>query len=374
MAKLFHQNAENPSGGFMQRHGDRFLIHNPPPPPLSTRELDEIYEIDFEGDAHPYYKTGEIRALDTIKQSITTHRGCFGQCNFCSISLHQGSIVVSRSVKSITDEATRISRMPGFNGIIYDVGGPTANMYGTTCVKGWDCVSKRCLMPRPCPSLRFGHKLQIEVLDQIRGITGIEKAFVSTGIRPDLVIADRKNRKRYVEQLVRYHVSGQIKLAPEHSEKELLLLMNKPSIQSLMEFREMFNSACTDQCQSYFMTYYFIAAHPGCTPEHTQRLKDFLSAELKTTPKQVQIFTPTPSTLSTAMYHCETDLKGNSCFCEKSLHGMQRQKDILIGNGGRRSLRAGTPAKTHKTAPRRKSGPQPRPRRSPRTRRGQKFD
>ena len=370
MSKLFHKNAENHSVGLMQRHGDRFLIHNPPHPPLSTKELDEIYEVDFEGDAHPYYKTGEIRALDTIKQSITTHRGCFGHCNFCSISVHQGSTVVSRSVKSITDEARRISRMPGFNGIIYDIGGPTANMYGTTCVKGWACVSKRCLMPRPCPNLRFGHRSQIEVLDQVRGITGIKKAFVSTGIRPDLVIADKKNGRRYIEQLVRYHVSGQLKLAPEHSEKEVLVLMNKPSIHSLIEFREMFNNACADQGLRYFMTYYLIAAHPGCTPEHNKRLKDFLSRGLKTTPKQVQIFTPTPLTLSTAMYYCETDLKGNPLFCEKSLHGIQQQKNILKGDRIQRSLTSSTPTKAHKTAPQHKSGLQPKPRHSPRTRRG----
>lgn len=374
MAKLFHKNAENPSVGLMQRHGDRFLIHNPSHPPLSTKELDGIYEIEFEGDAHPYYKTGEIRALDTIKQSITTHRGCFGQCNFCSISVHQGSRVVSRSVKSITDEVKRISRKPGFNGIIYDIGGPTANMYGTTCVKGWACISKRCLIPRPCPSLRFGHGLQIEVLDKVREITGVKKAFVSTGIRPDLIIADKKNGKHYVQQLVRYHVSGQIKLAPEHSEKEVLTLMNKPSIQPLIEFREMFNKACANQCQHYFMTYYLIVAHPGCTPEHNKRLKDFLSGELRTIPKQVQIFTPTPSTLSTAMYYCETDLKGNQLFCEKSLHGMQQQKNALQADSRHRKLTSSTPAKTNKPAPRYKSSSQTKPRRTPKARRDKKFD
>jgi uncharacterized radical SAM protein YgiQ len=355
MAKLFHQNAETTSTGLVQRHGDRYLIHNPSRPPLSTAELDEIYELDFEGDAHPYYKTGEIRALDTIKQSITTHRGCFGQCNFCSISVHQGSIVISRSQKSIIAEAMRLSRMPGFNGIISDVGGPTANMYGTTCLKEWACASKHCLMPRPCPNLRFGHLSQIELLQQIRNIPGIKKAFVSTGIRSDMVIADTHNAQRYVDQLVRYHVSGQIKLAPEHSEKKVLALMNKPPIQSLVKFKEMFDTACAEQGKRYFMTYYLIAAHPGCTAKHTEHLKDFLSAGLKITPKQVQIFTPTPSTLSTAMYYCETDLKGTPIFCEKNLHGMQKQKDILKGTRSHRNLRPSDQIETQRGTPHQKS-------------------
>ncbi|MFA4837280.1 MAG: YgiQ family radical SAM protein [Dehalococcoidia bacterium] len=329
MAKLFDTNADNTATGFVQKHGDRFLIHNPPQPPLSTEELDEVYDLDFERDAHPYYKTGEIRALETIKQSITTHRGCFGQCNFCSIAVHQGRKVVSRSAQSILDEAARIQQLPGFNGIIYDVGGPTANMYGTTCLKGWVCNNKHCLMPKICPNLRFGHKAQMEILQRLLSAPGIKKVFISSGIRPDLVIADKEYSKLYIEQLVKYHVSGQIKLAPEHCDNEILVLMNKPSVKSLLKFKEMFDGACTASGKRYFMTYYLIAAHPGCTVKHMQRLKDFLTAELKITPEQVQIFTPTPSTISTAMYYCEADMAGNSIFCEKNLGGMQKQKSIL---------------------------------------------
>ena len=371
MAKLFHRYADNPDVGLVQKHGERFLIQNPPHPELSTEELDEIYEMEFEDDAHPFYKKrGEIRALDTIKQSITTHRGCFGQCNFCSIAVHQGSTVVSRSAKSITDEAARISNRPGFNGIIYDVGGPTANMYGSSCAKEWACESRHCLMPQPCPNLRFGHRQQIELLDKIRDIPGMKKVFISTGIRPDLVMADRKNSRRYIEQLVLYHVSGQIKLAPEHSEGDVLKLMNKPPVESLMKFKEVFDSICAGQGRNFFITYYLMAAHPGCTDRHQERLKDFLSGELKITPEQVQIFTPTPSTLSTTMYYCQTDLKGNPCFSEKNLGGMQRQKNLLTEKRKlgikRPDTRAGTgkkdprrpkhsiPAKTRKTAPSRK--------------------
>ena len=329
MTQLFHEKSGDTDMGFVQQHGNRFLIHNPPQPTLSTAELDEVSDLDFEYDAHPYYKTGEVRALETIKQSITTHRGCFGNCNFCSIAVHQGNTVVSRSTQSIADEVIRIKRRPGFNSIIYDVGGPTANMYGATCAKGWVCAKKHCLMPRICPNLQFGHKSQIELLQRLTDIAGIKKVFISSGIRHDMVVADKEYGKRYVEQLVQHHVSGQIKLAPEHCDKGILALMNKPSVESLMKFKTMFDSACSESGKRYFPTYYLIAAHPGCTLAHMQRLSDFTSTELKLIPEQVQIFTPTPSTISTTMYYCETDMAGNKLFCEKSLKGIQQQKDAL---------------------------------------------
>jgi len=329
MTELFHRNADNTARGFFQQHGERFLIHNPPFPPLSTAELDEIYDLDFERDAHPYYKTGEIRALETIKQSITSHRGCFGQCNFCSIAVHQGRAIVSRSEHSILKEVERIKNKLGFNGIIYDLGGPTANMYAAACVKGWSCKEKKCLMPKPCPNLSFGHRAQINLLRRISRLPGIRKVFITSGIRPDLVTADRKDGPDYVEQLVRHHISGQIKLAPEHSEPDVLALMNKPSIKSLMQFKALFDKACLMSRNRYFMTYYLIAGHPGCTLAHMQHLKDFLTNDLKAAPEQIQIFTPAPATLSSTMYHCETDMSGNRLFCEKSPAGMQKQKNVL---------------------------------------------
>ena len=331
MSVLFDQHADHPSPGFSQQHGDRFLIHNPPPPSLSTAELDEISDLEFAGDAHPYYKTGEIRALATIKQSITTHRGCIGQCNFCAIAVHQGRRIVSRSPQSIIAEAARIRQKPGFNGIIYDVGGPTANMYGVSCGQRWACQKKHCLMPKICPHLRFGHQAQIALLRLLLSLPDIKKVFVASGIRPDLVMADQENGRRYIAQLARYHVSGQIKLAPEHSEPAVLKLMNKPLPESLLKFKDAFDSVCAAAGKSYFMTYYLMAAHPGCTKEHMQSLKSFLSAGLKTTPEQVQIFTPTPATLSTAMYYCETDMAGKKIFCEKNLPALQKQKNLIQG-------------------------------------------
>jgi uncharacterized radical SAM protein YgiQ len=329
MTSLFHGKIDDADTGFVQKHGDRFLIHNPPRPLLTTRELDEICDLEFEYGVHPYYGAGEVRALETIKQSITTHRGCFGGCSFCSIAVHQGRGVVSRSARSIVKEAERIARRPGFNGIIYDVGGPTANMYGATCEKGWRCSRKSCLMPGICPNLKFGHGEQLELLGELMKIPKVKKVFVSSGIRHDMVIADGEHGARYVDGLVKHHISGQIKLAPEHSVDEVLTLMNKPSIDSLIRFKAMFDEASRRAGFRRYLTYYIIAAHPGCTPEHMRALRVFMSAELKLIPEQVQIFTPTPSTLSTAMYHCGTDMSGREIFCEKGLKGMQRQKEVL---------------------------------------------
>jgi uncharacterized radical SAM protein YgiQ len=330
MFKLFSKNVDNPAAGFVQQHGDRFLIHNPPQPPLSTEELDAIHALDFERDAHPYHNTGEIRALKTIRQSLTTHRGCFGRCSFCAIAAHQGRRVVSRSIESIVDEVKRIGRLPRFNGIIYDVGGPTANMYGAHCMKGGiPCPGRDCLMPEPCEKLRMGHDRQITLLNKLMAIPGIKKIFVSSGIRHDMVMADPKHGKRYVEQLVNHHVSGQIKLAPEHSDNEVLTLMNKPSAKTLMRFKELFKNTCRAAKKIHFMTYYLMAAHPGCTLGHMIRLRNFLEGALKHFPEQVQIFTPTPSTLSAAMYFCETDPEGRKIFCEKEMPAKERQKNVL---------------------------------------------
>lgn len=329
MSKLFHRHAGDMTRGLVQRHGDRYLIHNPPSPALTTDELDEIYDLDYERDAHPFYKTGEIRALDTIKQSITTHRGCIGGCNFCSIAVHQGKRITSRSRRSILREAAVISRHKPFNGMIYDLGGPTANMFGCTCLKDWGCKDKSCLIPKPCPNLRFGHGAQIGLLREIRKQPGVKKVFIASGIRPDLIMADRNDGKTYIRELAGHHVSGQIKLAPEHSEPDILKLMNKPPLESLLHFKSLFDAAAVDAGLRLFATYYVIAAHPGCTVAHMQHLKQVLSSKLRAAPEQVQIFTPTPATLSTAMYYCEMDLTGKRLFCEKNLREKEKQKSIL---------------------------------------------
>jgi uncharacterized radical SAM protein YgiQ len=227
-------------------------------------------------------------------------------------------------------EVKRISLLPRFNGIIYDVGGPTANMYAAQCQKGGTpCPDRDCLMPEPCEKLRMGHDRQIDLLNKLMTVPGIKKVFVSSGIRHDMVMADPKHGKRYVGHLVNHHISGQIKLAPEHCDDDILALMNKPSVKTLMRFRELFENACRTTKRRHFMTYYLMAAHPGCTLDHMRRLKNFLKGTLKHFPEQVQISTPTPSTLSAAMYFCGTDPEGRKIFCEKEMAAKERQKNIL---------------------------------------------
>lgn len=322
--------AENDRLGLLQKHGDRYLVHNPNAAPLSMAELDKVFSLPYRRDAHPFYKTGEIRALETIRQSITTHRGCFGQCSFCAIAAHQGRRVHSRSEASIVEEVRHITNLPGFNGIIYDVGGPTANMYGCDCTKGGAmCHNKACVMPHACAKLSLGHKRQMDLLKRIMAVPGVKKVFVSSGIRYDLVLADQKYGADYVSHLVEHHVSGQIKVAPEHYDNEVLALMNKPSIKPLMRFKAMFEAACVTKGKKHFMTYYLMAAHPGCTMNHMRRLKSFLRGGLRAMPEQIQIFTPTPSTLSAAMYWCERAPDGRHIFVEKDNFSKERQKSTL---------------------------------------------
>lgn len=335
MSRIYFSNCDPVSArGMVQKHGDRFLIHNPPSIPLSSEELDRVYELPYERDTHPFYKKmGPVRALDTIRFSITTHRGCFGGCNFCSIAAHQGSSVVSRSEGSIIREAKGFVRRPGFRGIIADIGGPTANMYGMVCrnmERRGVCSDKRCLGERVCRTMSVSHKSQISLLRRIRGIPGVRKAFVASGIRHDLVMADRNAGEEYLSEVVKHHVSGQLKIAPEHCVDSVLELMGKPSVESLLPFRDLFNRL-TKQCRKkQYLTYYFIAAHPGSTLNHMKSLRWFVQNELQLDPEQVQIFTPLPSTWSTVMYYTGIDpFTGSQVFVERNNGEKEKQKKAL---------------------------------------------
>jgi len=321
--------------GLVQKHGDRFLIQNPPSRLLTSDELDVIYEMDFENEVHPYYlKDGPVRAMDTIRNSLTTHRGCYGECSFCAIAMHQGRTVVSRSEESIVREANRMASRPDFNGVIRDVGGPTANMYGIECpqkLKIGACRDKRCLGDKPCPKLRIDHSRQIGLLNRVRAIPGVKKVFVGSGIRYDMILADNIKGEAYLETLVKHHVSGQMKIAPEHVSRRVLRTMGKPGPDKLLEFKRMFDR-CSERCgKELFLTYYFIAAHPGSRDEDMKELSRFCHAKLATNPEQVQIFTPTPSTVSTMMYCTGQDLDGNRVFSEHSIDGKRRQKKLIVG-------------------------------------------
>ncbi len=314
----------------------RWLVHNPPAPPLEPDELDAVHDIPFLLDAPPSIRAqGAIRALDTIRFSVTTHRGCYGNCRFCAIAVHQGRRVVSRSRKSIVDEVARFTKHPKFRGTVADVGGPTANMYGFDCPRkktAGACPQRDCLFPSCCPSLKPDHGAQLALLREIRNLPGVRNVFVASGIRPDLIAADAHNGCEYISTLAKHHVSGQLKLAPEHVVDHVLAAMGKPGVQTLLRFKEQFDRASRRHGKKQFLTYYFIAAHPGCTAHDMQELRRFATQHLKLSPEQVQVFTPTPLTAATAMYYTGLDpATGKTVFVERGLGGKQRQKDLLTG-------------------------------------------
>jgi uncharacterized radical SAM protein YgiQ len=336
MFQLFYRNQDPLSAlGFYQRHGDRYLIHNPPAFYLTQAELDRVYALDFERRVHPEcQKQGRVRAMDTIQFSLASHRGCYGACNFCAIAVHQGQTVRWRSENSMVAEARQLSHHPDFKGIISDVGGPTANMYGFECHKKITrgiCPDKRCLFPKVCDHLPVQHQSQVSLLKKLRQLPGIKKVFVASGIRYDLVLADRKYGDRYLKELVQHHVSGQLKVAPEHSEPEVLEKMGKPAIDLLLKFKDRFYQFTREAGKKQFLTYYLIAAHPGCTIDHMLKLRQFVSRQLKVRPEQVQIFTPTPSTYSSLMYWTGTDpFTNEALFVEKNPRAKEKQKMVLL--------------------------------------------
>lgn len=347
-ARMFHlfyrNNDPRTARPLAQKQNGRYLVQNPPPLPLATAELDRVHGLAYEREVHPYYgRQGEVKALETIRFALATHRGCYGECNFCAIAVHQGRTVTWRSPASIVAEAGQLAVHPRFRGIIQDVGGPTANMYGFECAKKLaqgGCPRKRCLYPQVCRHLPVDHRPQIELLEQLRRVAGVRKVVVASGIRYDLILADRGAGRDYLRQLVRHHVSGQMKIAPEHSEARVLARMGKPGTETLLRFRELFARLNTEEGRRQFLTYYLIAAYPGCTLADMEQLRRFCREELKLLPRQVQIFTPTPSTYATLMYWTGQDpWTGEDCFVERTEAGRERQKQVLAPEPERAPVR-----------------------------------
>jgi uncharacterized radical SAM protein YgiQ len=344
MFELFYKNNDPFSAtGLIQKHDNRFLIQNPPQFLPTSEELDNIYQINYERDAHPYYKSqGKIKALETIQFSITSHRGCYGECNFCSIAVHQGRRIISRSQDSIFDEAVEISRHKNFKGYIADIGGPTANMYNSGCKVRNEkalCDDKSCTFPNICKALKNDHKEQNLLLKKIRQIPGIKKVFIGSGIRYDLIVEDKKNGELYLRDIIEHHVSGQMKIAPEHTNPYVLEAMGKNETY-LVEFKKKFDEINKKIGKKQFLTYYFLAAHPGCQEEEMQELSQFLRTELKISPEQVQVFTPTPSTYSTLMYYTGYNpLTKQKIFVEKDLQKKRKQKEIITSPSGKNNSR-----------------------------------
>ncbi len=335
MFKTFYENADPLTANRLyQRQDTRYLVQNPPVMPPSSEALDRIHDLPFARDPHPCHgKEGRIAAMETIRFSLTTHRGCYGECRFCAIAVHQGRHVISRTASSIVREAAAFVRHPEFKGIISDVGGPTANMYGIECARKGErgaCRDKGCLFPRPCKHLPMDHSRQISLLQALRQLPGVRKVFIGSGIRYDMILADRKAGERYLMEILRRHVSGQLKIAPEHSEDAVLERMGKPGRERLEAFLHLFKKASRQSGRKTFLTYYLMAAHPGCTQAHMQELRTFCLRTLRLLPEQVQIFTPTPATYATLMYHTETDpFTGERLFVEKDSGKKARQKAVL---------------------------------------------
>ena len=338
MFKTFYKNSDPISGKRLyQRQDTRYLVQNPPQFPLSTDELDKIYEMPFARQVHPFYsKDGHVKAIDTIRFSLTTHRGCYGECRFCAITVHQGRYVISRSKTSVLREAASFNTFADFKGVISDVGGPTANMYGFECEikknKG-ACLNKSCLFPSPCKHLPVNHSHQIRLLKSLQSLDGIRKVFVGSGIRYDLILKDRKFGIPYLEELIQNHVSGQLKIAPEHVQEQVLNLMGKPGSDCLETFLGLFDRINRKNRTKIFLTYYLMAAHPGCTIADMQQLREFAIKTMRLLPEQVQIFTPSPSTFSTLMYYTgKNPFTGRNIFVEKKTAGKQKQKDVITGS------------------------------------------
>lgn len=292
----------------LQRHGDKMLVQNPPAKALERAELDAVYELPYTRDYHPMYeKEGGVPAIKEVRFSITHNRGCFGFCNFCSIALHQGRKVTSRSEESVLREAKLLTELPDFKGYIHDVGGPTANFRHPSCHKQESaglCARRKCLAPEPCPQLEADHSEYLSLLRKLRALPGVKKVFIRSGIRFDYLMAD--SDETFFRELVRHHISGQLKVAPEHCSANVLDRMGKPHKEVYEAFSRRFYELTADAGLRQYLVPYLMSSHPGSTISDAISLALFLKRE-GIHPEQVQDFYPTPGTISTCMFYTGLD-------------------------------------------------------------------
>lgn len=284
------------------------LVQTPPAPPLEQEDLDRVFDLPFQRMYHPSYeKEGGVKAIEEVEFSIMHNRGCFGGCHFCAITLHQGRRVTCRSHESVLREARAFVKNPRFKGYIHDVGGPTANFRGPSCpkqVKAGVCKDRLCLAPKPCPAIQADHSDYLELLRQLREIKGVKKVFIRSGIRFDYLNLDTKTD--FMDQLVRHHVSGQLKVAPEHTSPRVLAMMGKPPIQSFERFMKNFYAATKRAGKEQYLVPYLMSSHPGSRLSDAVELACFLKNH-NMRPEQVQDFYPTPGTISTTMFYTGLD-------------------------------------------------------------------
>jgi len=288
----------------VQKHADQYVIQLPPEYPLSTKELDAIHELPYARDPHPaYQKQGAIKGFETVQFSIISHRGCCGECSFCSLYFHQGRIIQSRSKESLLKEARLLTQRKDFKGTITDIGGPTANLYNARCslwgIKGF-CKRKQCLFPEKCANLRLGYPESLEVYAAIRALPRVKHVFISSGFRYDLLVDGES--QEYLEELIRHYIGGQMKVAPEYNAEKVLSLMNKPSFSKYEQFVRRFKTTAQRCKKDVYPVNYFINAHPGTTVEDALHLAHYLKSR-GMHPEQVQDFIPLPMTVSACMYY-----------------------------------------------------------------------
>ena len=334
-AKAFavqYKNTDSVRGkAIIEYYGDKMLVQNPPMPPLEREELDKVYALPFARDYHPDYDAqGGVPAITEVKFSITHNRGCFGACNFCAIAFHQGREVRSRSVESVITEAKKIAAMPDFKGYINDVGGPTANFRYPSCDKQRECgvcPNKKCLAPTPCKNLKVDHTEYADMLSQIERIDGIKRVFVRSGIRFDYLMCDSDDS--FFEQLVSHHVSGQLKVAPEHCSNNALSMMGKPPIEVYEKFKKKYFALCDRAGLEQYLVPYLMSSHPGTTMNDAVEMALWLK-KWGYMPEQVQDFYPTPGTISTVMYYTGIHpMTGKSVYVTTDYREKMLQRALL---------------------------------------------
>ncbi len=307
------------------------VVVNPPMPPLETLDLDDVYQLPYEGNWHPMYEeAGGVSAIDEVKFSIVANRGCFGGCAFCALTYHQGREVRGRSKDSIVAEAEALTKRPDFKGYIHDIGGPTANFRGPACdkqLKSGVCKNKECLYPEPCKQLMVDHKGYLDLLRSVRKLPGVKKVFIRSGIRYDYVMADPSGE--FMEEICRHHVSGTLKVAPEHISPRVLARMRKPPKEVFEAFSRKYKETNERIGKKQYLIPYLISSHPGSTLEDAVELALYLKKS-GFVPDQVQDFYPTPGTLATAMYYTEMDpLTGEKIYVAKDMREKKLQRALL---------------------------------------------
>ena len=315
----------------IQEHDGRYLIVNPPMMPLETKELDRVAELPYVRTYHPMYEAeGGVPAIEEVRFSVIHNRGCFGGCNFCALAFHQGRMVTSRSHESIIREVTELTKLPDFKGYINDVGGPSANFRHHSCKKQAKfgmCPDKRCLAPTPCPNLDADHSDYLALLRKLRSIPGVKKVFVRSGIRYDYMLEDKNDD--FFTELVRYHISGQLKVAPEHCIDGVLDYMGKPHIEVYERFMDKYRRLNDRYSKEQYVVPYLMSSHPGSTLGDAVALAEYLNKKGRQ-PEQVQDFYPTPGTVSTCMYYTEIDpMTMKQVYVAKSFHEKAMQRALL---------------------------------------------